>query len=1273
MANNNNNTIISVDLIDSGESYLLMSAVPATKTSSQHSILLKKSSEGEKDDDFDELFGIGWDDTDSKEESDNKMNNTNAKSKGLIGNIIDKSKVEVLQHSDESTSKVYNGYEVIYYEESEKIKNDENDIYANKNKTNIKLSTYGDKSEFARITTIINQSLYKNPINQYDSNEKYDNKGTIIIANTKTSEYEDSSVLTEYYNPLTSELLYREYEDFEKVLTVTYDSYKFIKSELMRYLKYCNISLRVELISDISEDLLKILRKETSVAINFPKIEYFKKHLNLDYVDKCDYRIMYTTEELKWIYEEIEKLPMDTVIAVDTETTGLKFHRWLKDDPRADKMVTIQISWKDNQAVIIPVRMRNRENASMDDINKYIKPILANRRILCQNGVADTLFCMYDELDINLCEDTMILAKHLMPYLSQDESGSGKKSRSSLNRSLKTLLDRAFHEDKIDLKKFVFTPLGLEFDFSILPDEYLIAYGCPDTDRLRILWKRLRPKLDVSQEQAYYDMVKFSQVMGKMATWAGVRLDMSIVKYGRDKQLELQKTIGNLALACVGETPETLKLSSPSKIANFIYTKLGVPITKKTKRTKMGFAADKEVISQLASEKLDTPREWFKEDIYTDETKTEVYISKDKLNNAKYPFCVLLEKWRDLNKDITGYYNSLLDSSIDGLYYIEYKVGGTDTWRTTAGIQTTKGKIKYAIKPFSDDWGVLCMDFSSEELRIASNIGKDPKMYEVLNSPEADAHRAVAASIFNIKPYQVTYDQRKKGKTTNFRILYGGGARGLAEAMYGKEPTVAQVHEAEDIHTKYYKTYDKMMTRLSEYRNQAQNYGWIQNDLGFRMIYDNFLDLDAYESEIFDNDDQKPPEIILDTHRYHKYRGSVATKSGNFPIQSYAGGMLMKLMNKFYDKIIERGYEGRIYVPVIVHDEINVFYHKSISPFEVFEMVKSTFEIKYDEELMVPLYIGMGFGNSWGEAKSDDAELPVRLQDIILNEFLTGTYDKSITCKEAPEYFHKRKIDYIKFRLRDLLADVLEYKVYDTGKVEKLLRDDIFVLAQGADAFHFFNKKTSEYDHKKILSVLIEDTDLKSEDITILKNDIIEDEDEADEYITKPFRSELNPRVTVGNSIILINVDNLNKKVLENLLKYLLSYSTKSDDVKQLRLELNGKISDPIKGINLKGLPITFNIDFNEILSGKSIVKSDNKYIDKSKLLKISDNHIIFNIGLIDDKNLTNKALATITKYSNKKEGRKIYISSKDKTVDIGLHYNESIPIMKLQEEISAL
>lgn len=1178
---------------------------------------------------FDELTWDIGDEFDLSEvdmpETDDDLDEFDDESESLIDSIVQIGKMETIQEEEDGENRIHNGKSVIYYHK----KVEENVTTKIKN---LHVETYGTRGQYEKIQKAVLSALkhYKEPDSETNDLEIVNGESKIV---TRRIYYTDEGKLTQTLDVkkdvITSFSLVN--DEFRVVVHV-YPTAASPKNSIQTYIRIFGFKPKKVTYKDVNKQGILTYNRDNMVGVNFPEVDYFKSFLHLDYVDKADYKIIDDEEGLQWLKAQIDALPMDHVIAYDAETTGLNFHKWIEGQPIASELVTHSFSWADDQAVIVPVRMKTVKNITLEQNEKYIKPILENRRILCHNGAADFRFNLYDKIDLNLCEDTMVMAKHLMPYLSGDENSSRSKTRSSLNRKLSTLLDRAFKEDKIDLNRYVFKPLGLPFDFSILPEEYLIVYGCPDTDRLRKLYNLFAPKLDNTQLGAYYEMVKFSKVMAEMSEWAGMKLSEEIMVVGREKQKKLLDTIGKIALASVGEDEETLKLSSSAEIANFLYSKLGVPITKDTKRTSSGrLAADKNVLKELGAIKLPVPSTLFKDHIYTDETKTEIYISKEELNSLKYPFCRLLLEWRDIYKNITSYYDSLMASAIQGIYYESFRVGSTDTWRTIGRIQTTKGELKDGILPYGDDWGVFCMDFSSQELRVASNLGKDLEMYEVLKSPEADAHRSVAASLFGKKPYLITHQERKMGKIANFLLLYGGGAGTLASSIYGGgNLTKDQLAEAQRVYDAYYRTYSKMTSALVKYRLKAGETAWVQNELGFRMIYDDFLDIEEYENQVFDPDRKRPPEIVIDPVRQRMYGYKVVTAAGNYPIQSYAGGLLMILGNKLYDEFNKRGYRGKVFIPLVVHDEVNIFYHKSISPFEILEVVKGICEVHYNDPDKVPLYIGAGFGNSWGEAKSDKAELPVLLQDILVNEWKTGTYDKSVDVTNAQDYFFHRKVEYIRERLQKELHFVFETKTYNTAEVIKALRIYPFLLTQGSDLFGMFNSKTTEYKHDIILDTILKGTGIDKSEIKFVEEEIKDDVSEEDSEVPLYFHQTVHPRVYMSESYISIDITNLPKETVKNLVEYLHNFNEDDRRSLDVRLVLNGKLTEPIQGLKIRTLPLNIGKKLQQIFIGKSLEEVNKKDLDTRMNLDVEKffldkgKAVAFNIFLLGNGNKDN-------------------------------------------------
>lgn len=1063
----------------------------------------------------------------------------------------------------------------------------------------------------------------------FGTNYKIDKKNNLDV---KTDKLGDDYYL-EIFENISGRSIYREFytEDFvckinEKSSTIPVELYTMLITDVP-YTEKENYGFSNKFKSRVKSGEVNELR--------FPDVKYFESILNLDYIKNADYRILRTEEDLKWFKSEIDKLHPDHVIAYDAETTGLKFHKWLSEDER-DELVTHSFSWKDNQAVIIPVRMKDGNNVSLELVNKYVKPVMENRLILAHNGPADTLFNMYDKIDLNLVEDTYFLAKHLMPYLRVDEKSGKSRSLSRVTRSLEYLVRRTFNKDKINLKKYVFSPQGAEFDFSVLPDDYLIYYGCPDTDLLRQLWKVLRPKLRKDQETAYRATVRFAKLLAIKSSWPGIKLSEEIIIKNREKTRELTDLLENLALEVAGETKETLNIGSSKQLANYIYGKMKVPVTDRTKRTSDGdLSADKYVIEDLAEIKRATPSKMFKRDIL--DIDGTVLISADDLNMSKYPLMPLVRLWGDNNKNLTAYYDGLIKASYNGIYYPDPRVGSTATWRTTERTQITKSIIKDGLEPYNqEDYYMCSMDFSAEELRLAVNQSDDDGYKDILRNPENDPHRAAAAQIFNMNEYEVTHSIRAKAKTANFGIIYGMSGTRLAKQMAGTNFINAdQLQDGLKVYNGYKYLYGRMLDPLNKASNLVREQGWLFNKLGYMMIYDDVLDIDDYESQIFDINRKEPPVIRLDPEKYSENVGGLKNKAGNYPIQSWAAGLLMFLTLEFARKLKENGIFDKVEIPLTVHDEIDLIVHKDVNPALLMKILKEVYETKLEGlgTNTIPLFVGIGFGHSWGSAKSDDAELPVNLQNIIVDEYNRGEFPKDLKPSEIPKYFWDRKVEYLRSRLKEVLKEELDTKYFHYAEVKKKLRIQIFVLNQCADVFKIYNSKTQEYFYDRILEAICDGEEFSPDDFEINEDEVIEEEDSDDEKAMDFFFNPIiHERLTILGDTVTLDINGLGKEVVKTLILYMGMYNTDDKEAKNLIIKIGDQTRDT--GIRITGLPFNakdiiegilnyqidetnFNIKkktVNRVVNGIDIKTFIKKDVEKN-IFTVNINNINKNLG----------------------------------------------------------
>jgi DNA polymerase-1 len=83
---------------------------------------------------------------------------------------------------------------------------------------------------------------------------------------------------------------------------------------------------------------------------------------------------------------------------------------------------------------------------------------------------------------------------------------------------------------------------------------------------------------------------------------------------------------------------------------------------------------------------------------------------------------------------------------------------------------------------------IVVADYSNIEMRLIAEIAHDPKLIEIFNSSDDDAHRATAALLAGKARGDITKGERQEAKPVNFGLIYGMQAAKLvmyAMANYG--------------------------------------------------------------------------------------------------------------------------------------------------------------------------------------------------------------------------------------------------------------------------------------------------------------------------------------------------------------------------------------------------------------------------------------------------------------------------------------------------------
>ena len=976
---------------------------------------------------------------------------------------------------------------------------------------------------------------------------------------------------------------------------------------------------------DIHYDRIYTLVEKGGKASNFnlshlkvahlPSIKYFRTFLNMKYLDRMDAQILDTPNKLYDMADEINKLPMDHIIGYDAETSGLNFYKQIAPEDR-DVLATHSLSWKDWQSVIIPVRMKHSKNIPMELINEVLKPILEKRKILAHNGQADVRFNIPDGIDLNLEEDSMILIKHLVPFVNKPSGIGFKKDLEGLVRAWKGY-------DMIDLNKYVFKPAGISFDFTILNEDYMIAYGCPDTMLMRMMYKDLIKKLGKVQEPAYREHVKFAKNLAKFSTYPGIGVDVAAIEQEKEEALYVVEKIEKEIYRISNKTPETFNISSSQQKRNVLYAYFGCPTEEMIRTEKGELPVDKNALKKLAKLENKIPSNMFEEDIV--DTDGEIIASKEELNKMRYPITKLLLIHSDLNKNISSYYNGMLNNTINNVYNPQYKDGYTDTWRTTDRLQITKSSMKYNMCTYGPDYGFADADFAAEEFRLAVNLSGDPSLIEMLQNPENDAHTGTAAKVFNVEPQYVVKAQRDAGKTCNFGIIYGMGPKTLAKRIAGKDIINNEELEWGTLcYNKYAAANKPIMKMIENNRKFVADNGFFVNQLGAKMVYPQVIDIEDYKKKLFDDNPDNLDNIMhpmgygiipkFCPEKRAENRGALLTISGNYPIQSWAAVILMVVYNRLCDIIIREGYYGEITVPLTVHDEIGVIYNKKlISPFKIMAMMKEALEYEFNMAYeTTKLFIGIGFGNSWGQCKADIREVPNALQDRLVQAYNNGTAPTLEDMGDDHGTSMQRILEnYMMERAYLMFKDMADNRHFIVSEMTEITNIEMYVPKKLAETFAI---KTSRFDGLKFVEericsdgkvrkvpkvssyrkVIAEFLKVPEEEFTFEDGEFT-DKQVQDTSHLKDFliTNKVHEIVLIGARYVDITVASLDRLTRKKLDAYLRQFEVPEGEGKKVRYSV-GPITK-FADFELQGLPESAGDDIQHLINTGEVIIHERK------------------------------------------------------------------------------
>lgn len=334
---------------------------------------------------------------------------------------------------------------------------------------------------------------------------------------------------------------------------------------------------------------------------------------------------------------------------------------------------------------------------------------------------------------------------------------------------------------------------------------------------------------------------------------------------------------------------------------------------------------------------------------------------------TQHPALLILaerSKWQKYCSSFLSTYEEQLDER--DRIHTTYKLHGTVTGRTSSGkideekVTAQRGKRRRGVNlqqvprdPFirglfgaPPGRAFVEADFSQVELRIAAFCARERQMLH-LYATGVDLHLATAARTTGKPLSEVTKDERKKAKPTNFGFLYGMSWKKFIETAWQNYGIRFSPEEAEATRIAFFDAYPDLPKWYARQKRLVRDFGRVESPMG-RV---------RHLPDIYSGD--------------KGVKAEAERQAINSPVQAMASDMLVFGMVLIARKFREEGIDG--HVIGTVHDACN-FEIAEADLARALPLIKTTLENLpleevFDVQLDVPIVADLKVGSHWGDAK----------------------------------------------------------------------------------------------------------------------------------------------------------------------------------------------------------------------------------------------------------------------------------------------------------------
>ena len=599
-----------------------------------------------------------------------------------------------------------------------------------------------------------------------------------------------------------------------------------------------------------------------------------------------DYQTVLTEAHLK---EWVVKIKAAELIAVDTETTSL--------DYMVADLVGISIAVEAGQAAYIPFGhdyLGVPEQLSRELVLAALKPLLEDSMIkkVGQNLKYDMSVFAQHGVNLQGIEFDTMLESYVLDSVAT-------------RHDMDSLAEKYLGEETIKFSDVAGKGVG-QLTFNQVALEEAGPYAAEDADITLRLHQALWPQVSAQSALAkvFTDIeLPLVPVLSRIER-AGALVDDTLL-FQQSQELALR--IAELEREAWDLAGQEFNLASPKQLGEILFTKLEIPVLKKT--AKGAPSTKEEVLQELA---LD------------------------------YPLPKVLIEHRGLAKLKSTYTDKLpvMINRATKRIHTSYNQSGTATGRLSSSdpnlqnipVRNAEGRrVRQAFIPAKGS-KMVAADYSQIELRIMAHLSEDPSLLAAFAAGQ-DIHRATAAEVFSTHPDEVTVDQRRSAKAINFGLIYGMSAFGLA-----KQLNIGRKQAAEYIDT-YFDRYPGVLNYMNSVRSRAAEAGYVETFFGRRLYL---------------------PEI---NSRNGMRRQAAERTAINAPMQGTAADIIKLAMISVDDWLQNSGLRSVMIMQV--HDELVLEV-----PMDELQIVSEGLKQRMESaaSLKVPLLVDVGVGDNWDQA-----------------------------------------------------------------------------------------------------------------------------------------------------------------------------------------------------------------------------------------------------------------------------------------------------------------